>query len=294
MIRSMTGFARAEVAATTESGATGSQLLWEVRSINHRYLEVQLKVPDFCRSLETELRQLATAKLGRGRVEASLSVRSADKQTPPARLNTAVLQQVVAHLRTVANALPDRAAVSPLDLLRWPGLLEADERDPAELFPHVLASFTAVIADLDEARSREGARIAEMLERRLQEIEAHVADVVRRLPDVLARIRERLAERIAALGVPANPERLEQEIALLAQKIDVSEELDRLGAHIAEFRDNLGSDAPIGRRLDFLVQELNREANTLASKSADTETTRRAVDMKVLIEQIREQVQNVE
>lgn len=290
----MTGFARAEIATGTDEEANRSQLLWEARSINHRYLEVQLKVPDFCRGLETELRQLATAKLGRGRVEASLSVRSTDQQGPPAHLNMAVLQQVVTHLKAVSSALPNPSPVSPLDVLRWPGLLEADERDPAELFPHVLASFTTVIADLDEARAREGARIAEMLERRLEEIEVHVADVVRRLPDVLARIRERMAERIAALGVPANPERLEQEIALLAQKIDVSEELDRLGAHIAEFRDNLKSDVPIGRRLDFLVQELNREANTLASKSADTETTRRAVDMKVLIEQIREQVQNVE
>ncbi len=295
----MTGFARAELTATAEPDAAGTQLLWEVRSINHRYLEVQLKVPDFCRGLEAELRQLALDQLGRGRVEASLSVRSADKplankQGPPARLNTAVLQQVAAHLKTVAGALPDPAPVSPLDVLRWPGLLEPDERDPTELFPLVLDTFGTVIAELNDARAREGARIEEMLERRLVEIESHVADVVLRLPDVLARIRERMAERIAALGIPANPERLEQEIVLLAQKLDVSEELDRLGSHIAEFRDNLKSDAPIGRRLDFLVQELNREANTLASKSADAETTRHAVDMKVLIEQIREQVQNVE
>jgi uncharacterized protein (TIGR00255 family) len=133
-----------------------------------------------------------------------------------------------------------------------------------------------------------------MLERRLTEIEANVAGVVGRLPTVLARIRERMAERIAALGVPADPDRLELEIVLLAQKLDVSEELDRLTAHLAEFRDNVRSGAPVGRRLDFLVQELNREANTLASKSADAETTRHAVDTKVLIEQIREQVQNVE
>lgn len=295
----MTGFARAEITATAEPDAAGTQLLWEVRSINHRYLEVQLKVPDFCRGLEAELRQLALGQLGRGRVEASLSVRSADKpsvdkQGPPAHLNTAVLQQVVTHLKAVSSALPNPASVSPLDVLRWPGLLEPDERDPTELFPLVLDTFGTVIAELNDARAREGARIEEMLERRLVEIESHVADVVLRLPDVLARIRERMAERIAALGIPANPERLEQEIVLLAQKIDVSEELDRLGSHIAEFRDNLKSDAPIGRRLDFLVQELNREANTLASKSADAETTRHAVDMKVLIEQIREQVQNVE
>ncbi|MEZ5564122.1 MAG: YicC/YloC family endoribonuclease [Gammaproteobacteria bacterium] len=289
----MTGFARAEI---VPAGLPGPQtlLLWEVRSINHRYLEIQLKVPDFCRGLEAELRQLATGQLGRGRVEASLSVRSGDKQMPPARLNTTVLRQVIAHLKGVAAELSGAAPVSALELLRWPGVLEPDERDPTELFPVVLETFGAVIADLNDARSREGARLQEMLERRLVEIESHVADVVARLPEVLIKIRERMADRIAALGVPADPDRLELEIALLAQKMDVSEELDRLGAHIAEFRDNLKSDAPVGRRLDFLVQELNREANTLASKSADAETTRHAVDMKVLIEQIREQVQNVE
>ena len=184
--------------------------------------------------------------------------------------------------------------MTPVDILRWPGVLEQEEQDPAALLPEVTRTFEATLADLESARAREGARIGEMLERRLAEIEAHVADVIARLPTVLARIRERMAERVAALATPVDPERLEQEVVLLAQKLDVSEELDRLRAHLAEFRDNLKSDAPVGRRLDFLVQELNREANTLASKSADAETTRRAVDIKVLIEQIREQVQNVE
>lgn len=288
MIRSMTGFARAETA--TPQG----QLLWEVRSINHRYLEVQLKLPDFCRALETDLRQLATNRLGRGRVEASLSLRAGDNRAPASQLNGALLAQVTRHLETIVAELKNPAPVSPLDVLRWPGLLEQEELDPAALHPVVTLAFEALIADLDGARSREGARIHEMLERRMIEIEARVAEVIARLPAVLAGIRERLAERVAALAVPADPDRLEQEIVLLAQKLDVSEELDRLGAHIAEFRDNLKSDAPVGRRLDFLVQELNREANTLASKSADAETTRLAVDMKVLIEQIREQVQNVE
>jgi uncharacterized protein (TIGR00255 family) len=194
----------------------------------------------------------------------------------------------------VADELGNSAPVSPLEILRWPGVLEQEEQDPAALHPVVIQSFEAVIADLNGARSREGARIHEMLERRLAEIETHVADVITRLPVVLTRIRERMAERVAALGVPADPDRLEQEVVILAQKMDVSEELDRLKAHLAEFRDTLKSDAPVGRRLDFLVQELNREANTLASKSADADTTRRAVDIKVLIEQIREQVQNVE
>ncbi len=288
MIRSMTGFARAEM--TTPQG----QLLWEVRSINHRYLEVQLKLPDFCRPLETDLRQLATSQLGRGRVEASLSLRAAEGRAPAARLNVPLVRQLAGHLHAVAGELRSASAVSPLDVLRWPGVLEQEEQDPTTLFPLVLQSFETVVTDLNGARSREGARIHDMLERRLTEIEANVAAVVGRIPAVLARIRERMAERVAALGVPANPDRLELEIVLLAQKLDVSEELDRLTAHLAEFRDNLRSGEPVGRRLDFLIQELNREANTLASKSADAETTRHAVDTKVLIEQIREQVQNVE
>ncbi len=284
----MTGFARGETA--TPQG----QLLWEVRSINHRYLEVQLKLPDFCRAIENDLRQLATAQLGRGRVEASLSLRAGENRSPAGKLNLPLVRQLVGHFGTIADELRNSASVSPLDVLRWPGVLEQEEQDPAALLPVVTQTFTAAIADLNAARAREGARIGEMLERRLTEIESHVADVVARLPIVLARIRERLAERVAALSSPVDPERLEQEIVLLAQKLDVSEELDRLTAHLAEFRDNLKSDAPVGRRLDFLVQELNREANTLASKSADAETTRHAVDIKVLIEQIREQVQNVE
>jgi uncharacterized protein (TIGR00255 family) len=284
----MTGFARAETA--TPQG----QLLWEVRSINHRYLEVQLKLPDFARELESGLRQFATAQLGRGRVEGSLSLRAGENRAPAGRLNSALVRQLAGHFEAVANELGNPAPVSPLDVLRWPGVLEQEEQDPAALYPVVMQAFEAVIADLNGARSREGMRIHEMLERRLAEIETHVADVITRLPVVLARIRERMAERVAALGVLADPDRLEQEVVLLAQKLDVSEELDRLRAHLAEFRDTLQSDAPVGRRLDFLVQELNREANTLGSKSADAETTRHAVDIKVLVEQIREQVQNVE
>lgn len=284
----MTGFARVEIA--TPQG----QLLWELRSINHRYLEVQLKLPDFARELESDLRQFATTRLGRGRVEGSLSLRAGDHRQPATRLNSALIRQLAVHLDAVAAEFTNPAPVNPLDVLRWPGVLEQEEQDPAALHPVVMQAFETVIADLNSARSREGVRIHEMLEPRLAEIETHVADVITRLPVVLTRIRERMAERVAALGVIADPDRLEQEIVLLAQKLDVSEELDRLRAHLAEFRDTLQSDAPVGRRLDFLVQELNREANTLASKSADAETTRHAVDIKVLVEQIREQVQNVE
>jgi uncharacterized protein (TIGR00255 family) len=284
----MTGFAR------TESVTPGGVLVWEIRSINHRYLEVLLKLPDAFRPLETELRQLATARLGRGRVEANLSVRGADSGAAGPGPNLEVVRQVVAQLHELQRELPQLTPPNALDLLRWPGVLQSQELDAKALLPQAAPALELALAELNAARGREGARIHDMLDRRCTEIGEHVAAVEARLPEVHTRIRERLQERITALGVMINPERLEQELALLAQKLDVSEELDRLRAHVAEFRDNVASDAPVGRRLDFLIQELNREANTLASKSADAETTRHAVDIKVLLEQIREQIQNVE
>jgi uncharacterized protein (TIGR00255 family) len=284
----MTGFAQ------SETGTPQGVLLWELRSVNNRYLEVQLRLPELFRPIENDVRQLAAARLGRGRVEAGLSLRNAQGLPAASRLNLVLARQIIAHAQTLADEVDNPAALNALELLRWPGVLEQEEQDLSALLPLALAGFETALADLDAARGREGARIEEMFERRLTEIEGSVATVVSRLPTVLARIRERLAERIASLGIQTDSERLEQEIALLAQKLDVSEELDRLAAHIAEFRSNLRAGIPVGRRLDFLVQELNREANTLGSKSADAETTRLAVDIKVLIEQIREQVQNVE
>lgn len=289
MIRSMTGFARAE--AATPQGL----LLWEIRSVNHRFLEVQFRLPDSCRALEPELRQRATARLGRGRLEASLSLRAAGERTAAlGRLNLPLARQLIGHWQTLAAEISEPGPLNPTDILRWPGVLEQEEQDPAALQGEALGLFDAALGELAAAREREGARLAGLFEARLDEISAQVGQVLARLPEVTDRIRERLRERVAALGVTVDPERLEQELALIAQKMDVAEELDRLGAHIAEFRSGLGGDVPVGRRLDFLVQELNREANTLASKSADAETTRHAVDIKVLVEQIREQVQNVE
>lgn len=289
MIRSMTGFARAE--AATPQGL----LLWEIRSVNHRFLEVQFRLPDSCRALETELRQRATARLGRGRLEASLSLRAAgERATALGRLNLPLARQLIGHWQTLAAEISEPGPLNPTDILRWPGVLEQEEQDPAALQGEALGLFDAALEELAAAREREGDRLAALFEGRLEEINARVGQVQARLPEVMDRIRERLRERVAALGVTVDPERLEQELALIAQKMDVAEELDRLGAHIAEFRSGLRGDVPVGRRLDFLVQELNREANTLASKSADAETTRQAVDIKVLVEQIREQVQNVE
>jgi uncharacterized protein (TIGR00255 family) len=183
---------------------------------------------------------------------------------------------------------------SPLDLLRWPGVIREAERDASPIAAEALAMLGETASDLNESRAREGARLHEMLAARCDGLLTLVAAVRERLPEVSARIRSKVEERVAQLATQVDPERLEQEIALLAYKMDVDEELDRLGSHVTEIRRVLDADEPAGRRLDFLMQELNREANTLSSKSQDTETTRAAVDMKVLIEQMREQVQNVE
>jgi uncharacterized protein (TIGR00255 family) len=197
--------------------------------------------------------------------------------------------------QTVASQITGPAAIDPVDILRWPGVIEEQETTADSAFPLALSSLEATVVALAASRAREGARIHELLEGRCADILVHVGAVRARLPLVLQAIRDKLAERVRNLAATIEPERLEQELVLIAQKLDVSEELDRLEGHVAEFRATMKKpDEAAGRRLDFLLQEFNREANTLASKSADAETTRHAVDLKVLIEQMREQVQNVE
>jgi uncharacterized protein (TIGR00255 family) len=232
--------------------------------------------------------------LGRGKVDASLQLATDTGAGERLRLNLEVTRQVVDYAQTVAAELRDPDRIDPLAVLRWPGVLEAEETETETLQPAVMASLKAAVAELAAARAREGEKLGALLEGRCTEILQTVTAVRARLPEVQREVRTRLTERLASLEIEADTGRLEQELALLAQKIDVAEELDRLEAHVAEVRTALASTEPVGRRLDFLMQELNREANTLASKSADQETTRQAVDLKVIIEQMREQVQNVE
>ena len=285
MIRSMTGFARRE-----RQGAWGT-LTCELRTVNHRYLEVSLRLPEDLRGLDGEVRQRLGTQLRRGKVDAGLYLKPAASAAPGLEIDAALLER----LREVGARLGAAPAVpSALDLLRWPGVIREAERDITPLTAEALALVDQTVAELNESRAREGARIREMLRQRCDGLTERVAHVRARLPDVSARIRARVAERVAQLGAPVDEQRLEQELVLLAYKMDVAEELDRLGSHVTETLRVLDADEPAGRRLDFLMQELNREANTLSSKSQDVETTRAAVDMKVLIEQMREQVQNVE
>ena len=289
MIRSMTGFARRE-----RQGPWGT-LTCELRAVNHRYLELSLRMPEDLRAIENDARQAISAALRRGKVDAGLYLRGAPAQAGSIEINRPLVEQVARTAAEVADlAGGTLASVSPLELLRWPGVIRETEKDLQPVQAAAMELLRETVGDLNDARAREGARILEMLAGRCEALQQAVALLRARLPEIAARIRTRVAERIAQLGTPVDPARLEQELVLLAYKMDFEEELDRLGSHVTETVQVLDAREPAGRRLDFLMQELNREANTLSSKSQDADTTRAAVDMKVLIEQMREQVQNVE
>ena len=288
MLHSMTGFARES--AETDIGT----LTWEIRAVNHRYLDVQFKIPEVLRPKEQAFRQQASSTLGRGKVECALFFRRAFDETSELQIDTSLVELIGHRISDLTAKLSNVAAVNPIDILRWPGVVQQNEVDLEPLMNEARKLFDCALSAINEMRASEGARISEMLDSRCADIEKIAKTVRARMPDVLAAVRAKQQERIDNLDVEADPARLEVELALLATKIDVDEELDRLESHLVEIRDALKASKPVGRRLDFLMQELNREANTLGSKSADTETTRAAVDLKVLIEQMREQIQNVE
>ena len=292
MIVSMTGFARSE---TTVPGGT---LICELRSVNHRFLEAALRLPEELRALEGELRALLQKELRRGKVDGIFTYRSSVQGDRQPELDRALVDRLVPLLGELAST--SRAAgsatvqVNLVDLLRFPGVLREGSSDAEALYAAARALFAQALSDLKSMRASEGTRLKVLVEQRCAQLEGLVADVRARLPEVHAAIRKRFAERLAEITATVDAARIEQEVALLLQRMDVDEELDRLTGHIAETRKVVGSPEAAGRRLDFLLQEFNREANTLSSKSQDLTTTRIAVDMKVLIEQIREQVQNIE
>jgi uncharacterized protein (TIGR00255 family) len=284
----MTGFARESVET-----ALGT-LTWEIRAVNHRYLDVQFKLPEDLRPKEQDFRQQASEILNRGKIECGLYFRRAVDQQTEIQLDMGLVEILGQRISELSARLPATAAVNPVEILRWPGVMKPPELQVEPLFDEATALLQVTLGDINTMRLNEGARIEEMLATRCAEIEAISASVRKRMPEVMAATRAKQKERIEKLDIQADPARLEVELALIAQKIDVDEELDRLESHLVEIRDAIADDKPVGRRLDFLMQELNREANTLGSKSADTETTKAAVDLKVLIEQMREQIQNVE
>jgi len=285
---SMTGFGR------LEADAPDGRLEIEIRSVNHRYLDLSFRLPEGFRPFEQELRELVSTSIKRGKVDATVTFTACDDASHAPQLNLKRADEVIAQAETIATRMQNPAPVSPIAVLRIPGVLEEQSIDLDANLSATRDAMREATAQLLIARATEGTKVRAMLEERCRDIEAIVAAVKQRLPEVLVEMRAKLEQRVETLQVQVDPERLEQEIAILAQKLDVAEELDRLIAHIAEVRAGFDSDQPVGRRLDFLMQELNREANTLGSKSADTITTQAAVDLKVLIEQMREQVQNVE
>jgi uncharacterized protein (TIGR00255 family) len=288
MIKSMTAFARE--ASSDDLG----ELVWELRSVNHRFLEPHLRLPEELRALEPTVRERLAARLQRGKVDCNLRYVPAVGAAGSLRVNRTYVTQLVAAATEVGEMVGQPVKPSPLDLLRWPGVLLEQDRDLDAVATGALKLLERAIDTLLATRTREGERLAVLLQERCDRLQEVVAGVRARMPLVIEGVRRRLADRLAELRAELDPTRLEQEMALIAARLDVDEEMDRLEAHVAEVRDVLRRNEPVGRRLDFLMQELNREANTLGSKSADVETTRAAVELKVLIEQMREQVQNLE
>ncbi len=287
MTRSMTAFARQEAEHPWGS------LSWEIRSVNHRYLEPHLRLHENLRELEGPLRDKLRKSLSRGKVECTLRFH-AEAQNQQLTVNEDFARQVVAAAEQVAGLTGQAEPLNALELLRWPGVLQDTKLDMELVKKAALELFDQALDDLHEGRAREGAELASLIEQRLSAISDIVVDVRTKLPQILQAQRDNLKSRLAELTEDLDASRLEQEMVILAQKADVDEEMDRLNTHVQEVRRVLKQKGPIGRRLDFLMQELNREANTLSSKSIVTDTTQSAVELKVLIEQMREQIQNIE
>lgn len=287
MVHSMTAFARSELA-----GPHGT-LSWEIRSVNHRYLEPHLRLPEAFRDLEGAVREALRKGLSRGKVECTLRF-AEDAGRGELQLDRERASQLIAAAESVAALISRPAPIDPLQVLGWPGVLVGDAIDPQALNKNALQLFHDALAQLREGRQREGEELAKLLNERLDGILVEVATLREQVPQMLAAQRQKVLDRCAEMQVELDPQRLEQEMVLLAQKSDVAEELDRLATHVGEVRRVLKAGGAAGRRLDFLMQELNREANTLGSKAFDPRSTQAAVNLKVLIEQMREQVQNIE
>jgi uncharacterized protein (TIGR00255 family) len=288
MILSMTGY------ASRESNTLNGVLLIELRSVNHRYLELQLKLDDNLRALEATTRELIQAKLGRGKVDCRMSmVRDVAAASLP-QLNHTVLQQIAESAKTAAQYFPHTQPVNMLEILRMPGVMQTESVDSEALEHDLKAALNIVLQDLIEAKAREGEKLKSIILDRLQQIEQLVAKVKPMMPALIKQYQEKLTTKLREAHTSNDDDRIRQEMVLFVQRIDVDEELVRLSSHIAEVKRILNADSAAGKRLDFLMQELNREANTLGSKSVAIETSQISMELKVLIEQMREQIQNIE
>ncbi|WCE29826.1 YicC/YloC family endoribonuclease [Vibrio sp. SCSIO 43137] len=288
MIYSMTAYARKEV-----KGDWGSAV-WEIRSVNQRYLETYFRLPEQFRSLEPILRERFRKRLARGKVECHLRFEANPAAKGELTINESLAQQVINAANQISSMTGESNRINPFQVMQWPGVMETPEQDMDSINKDLLTAFDDTIKEFIEARGREGSNMRELIEQRLEAITAEAAKVRTRMPEILEWQRERLVSKFEEAKIELEANRVEQELILLAQKVDVAEELDRLDSHVKETKNILKKGGSVGRRLDFMMQEFNRESNTLASKSISTDITASGVELKVLIEQMREQIQNIE
>jgi uncharacterized protein (TIGR00255 family) len=287
MIRSMTAYARREIKGEWGSAA------WELRSVNQRYLETYIRLPEQFRSLEPVIRERIRGRLTRGKVECNLRFELDPSAQSSLILNEKLAKQLVEAANWV-KMQSDEGEINPIDVLRWPGVMSAQEQDLDTISAQLMQALEGALDDFITARESEGTALKAMIEQRLDGVSAEVLKVRAQMPNVLQWQRERLVSKLEEAQVQLENTRLEQELVLMAQRIDVAEELDRLEAHVKETHNILKKKEAVGRRLDFMMQEFNRESNTLASKSINADITTSAIELKVLIEQMREQIQNIE
>ncbi|EFE97180.1 YicC/YloC family endoribonuclease [Serratia odorifera] len=287
MIRSMTAYARREIKGEWGSAA------WELRSVNQRYLETYIRLPEQFRSLEPVIRERIRARLTRGKVECNLRFELDPSAQSSLLLNEKLAKQLVEAANWV-KMQSDEGEINPIDVLRWPGVMSAQEQDLDAISAQLMQALDGALDDFIAARESEGTALKALIEQRLDGVSGEVSKVRAQMPNILQWQRERLVSKLEEAQVQLESTRLEQELVLMAQRIDVAEELDRLDAHVKETHNILKKKEAVGRRLDFMMQEFNRESNTLASKSINAEVTTSAIELKVLIEQMREQIQNIE
>lgn len=287
MIYSMTAFAHLEIKKSWGNA------VWEMRSVNQRFLETYFRLPENFRNLELTLREKLRAALTRGKVECSLRIELNQNQNNGLALNQAYAEQVINSLKWLKQTA-NEGEINLVDVLRFPGVVEAQNQDLDQISQDLLAGFEQILAEFIAMRGREGANLQQLIQQRLDAISAEASKVQALMPNILQWQKDRLQQRFDELNLALDPQRLEQEMVMLAQRVDVAEELDRLQLHVKETTSVLNKGGAVGRKLDFMMQELNREANTLASKSINADVTNAAVELKVLIEQMREQIQNLE
>lgn len=271
-----------------------STLAWELKSVNHRYLDIQFRLPETLRDLEPLLREKLRKSIARGKVECTLKLDASPGAKPTLKLNEVLARELITAAEEIASISKHAASLNPVDILNWPGVLSLNQAQDENLQQELLAHFDHAIKDFCQTRQREGEQLAILIRQRLAAINSEVKKIRTWIPEIIAAQRAKIISRFEACQLQPDTERLEQELVYLIQKMDVDEELDRINAHVAEVERALQAENSSGRRLDFLMQELNREANTLASKSVNSECTQAAVELKVLIEQMREQIQNIE